>query len=628
MAQLVKLQIENKKLKDQIQKYKEAYGCCPHVDDSTLKGGYRVVNTLQDRDNIPCCYRKKGMVVVVINDVEPFTEYRLLSDKCENEWELIVSVVEITEADVLLVNEYILDEEALTTQEQLNQFLFDYIQNLTLDHNKLDNLQGGNLTERYHLTKAQHDRLKDLVTEDELHQVAFTGNYNHLNNLPTLFSGDYNDLYNLPVLFSGNYNDLTNKPNLALKLDVPTTEISVSNLAFQHVVLSGTGSTSAKMLISNLPNDNIGNSNLTLISPRVLNTNSYDFSITNLPNKSTDSTFNEFLGKNASGVIARIGYPAFKAQAESWTQAQRTEFSQILNGGFSVGTMAVNLISPPVFERENNDLYIVLRGANLNLHPTERKIEILNATTNAVLAEVPAGQIQTYSSGTELVFYYNFYSLGVGTYKLKITNGVNTYITTHNFQIVASVTNIDLSGNTFDIVTSYSNTLSLATNNTVFFENEIQGSNTASPIFSAKSDELFAQGENWYLEVSVNFSMSPYGSNSANAASLSSIGIGYSNTVNSLVYSTLNDMKLYIYQTSATQLGKKIGSLSSSTSVPHPYSSSVIFIKQGNLLTCISDTQTYSITISNNSGYSLFLQIPNRVGKEVYSAQIIKAYTF
>src|SRR5690606_1323104 len=97
-------------------------------------------------------------------------------------------------------------------------------------------------------------------------------------------------------------------------------------------------------------------------------------------------------------------YPAFKNQAEKWSQAQRDEFAQILNGGFSTGTMGVNLISPPVFELEDNDVYVVLRGANLNLHPTNRKIEILDATDNSILAEVPNGQIQTYTEGTQLIF--------------------------------------------------------------------------------------------------------------------------------------------------------------------------------------------------------------------------------
>lgn len=199
MAQLLKLIQDNKKLKNTIQKYKEVYGCCPHVDDSVLKGGFRVVNTIQERDAIDCCYRKKGMVVVVVNDEVPFTEYRLISDNCSNDWEVVESgggITEVNEDDVNLINDYIVLEENLITQEELNLFLFNYVQSLTSDHNKLSNLQGGTLTERYHLTLAELNKIKDdFLTEDDVQTVALTGDYGDLLNLPTIPSST-SDLVN------------------------------------------------------------------------------------------------------------------------------------------------------------------------------------------------------------------------------------------------------------------------------------------------------------------------------------------------------------------------------------------------------------------------------------------------
>ena len=58
---------------------------------------------------------------------------------------------------------------------------------------------------------------------NDLHSVASSGNYNDLNNKPTLAqvatSGSYNDLSNKPTLSqvatSGSYNDLSNKPTLS-----------------------------------------------------------------------------------------------------------------------------------------------------------------------------------------------------------------------------------------------------------------------------------------------------------------------------------------------------------------------------------------------------------------------------
>lgn len=88
MAKLIQIVSENIKLKRKLKQYEEAYGCCPHIDDGTIKGGYRVVKNVQERDAIPCCYRKKGMVVMVIDDVEPYSEYILNSDSCnKNIWE-------------------------------------------------------------------------------------------------------------------------------------------------------------------------------------------------------------------------------------------------------------------------------------------------------------------------------------------------------------------------------------------------------------------------------------------------------------------------------------------------------------------------------------------------------------
>lgn len=88
MAQLIKLIQENKKLKNTLKQYQEVYGCCPHLDDSLIKGGFRVVRNIKERDEIPCCYRKKGMTVLVINDTVDYTEYVLKTDSCnKNIWE-------------------------------------------------------------------------------------------------------------------------------------------------------------------------------------------------------------------------------------------------------------------------------------------------------------------------------------------------------------------------------------------------------------------------------------------------------------------------------------------------------------------------------------------------------------
>lgn len=83
-----------------------------------------------------------------------------------------------------------------------------------------------------------NDLLDNKVDVDDLVDVAYSGDYNDLNNTPTIFDGDYNSLtnkpsipssqvnsdwnsstgvsaiLNKPILFSGAYSDLTGKPTI------------------------------------------------------------------------------------------------------------------------------------------------------------------------------------------------------------------------------------------------------------------------------------------------------------------------------------------------------------------------------------------------------------------------------
>lgn len=50
------------------------------------------------------------------------------------------------------------------------------------------------------------------ATGGNIAAVAFSNDYNDLDNLPSLFSGDYNDLVNKPTAISSDWADITNKP--------------------------------------------------------------------------------------------------------------------------------------------------------------------------------------------------------------------------------------------------------------------------------------------------------------------------------------------------------------------------------------------------------------------------------
>lgn len=270
MARLIQTISENKKLKRKLKQYEEVYGCCPHIDDGTIKGGYRVVKNVQERDAIPCCYRKKGMVVMVIDDVEPFSEYILNSDNCKNnDWVPIVpSIAEINWGEILgdinnqidlknildqkadktdvptLLSELIDDVGYLTTEtdptvpswaKQPNKPNYDYseisntpfipedISDLTdstnllfsRDYNDLINIPNS-------FPPSAHTHPWNQVTgKPDFHIVATSGNYNDLDNIPTSFppSAHTHTWYQITdkpnfhvVATSGDYHDLNNKP--------------------------------------------------------------------------------------------------------------------------------------------------------------------------------------------------------------------------------------------------------------------------------------------------------------------------------------------------------------------------------------------------------------------------------
>ena len=136
MAQIQKLIQENQKLKYQLEKFKGSNGLLPYVDDSLFKGGYRVVKTITDRDNIDCCHSKQGMIVCVIGEDLSFKEYRLISDCKNKQWEEIQT--QVTENDVILVEDYSELSETLTTQKELNLVLKQLILNL---QTQIDNIE-------------------------------------------------------------------------------------------------------------------------------------------------------------------------------------------------------------------------------------------------------------------------------------------------------------------------------------------------------------------------------------------------------------------------------------------------------------------------------------------------------
>lgn len=83
MENQLKLQEENYRLRNTISQYKQVARLTSWLDDGTLKGGYRVVKSIQERDAIDSCHRKIGMIVSVQESETEYTNYRLIKN---NTW--------------------------------------------------------------------------------------------------------------------------------------------------------------------------------------------------------------------------------------------------------------------------------------------------------------------------------------------------------------------------------------------------------------------------------------------------------------------------------------------------------------------------------------------------------------
>lgn len=391
---------------------------------------------------------------------------------------------------------------------------------------------------------------------------------------------------------------------------------------------------------------NIANSSLTSVTgagmtlgaPYTWSTVNQPFSITGLPDKSVDTAFNRIKVQNDLGqeAIVTNAYGILKGTFGQMTASQALELGQLLNGGVgSDGAMSVNLISPPIIQKLDSNEYILLRGANLKLSALSKKIEILNAVTNVLVATIPDSQIQIYDDGITLVFYYNFKDFPFGEYKIKLTSGSKIYETTLILTVVNNVNSINLDDTTWDIV-YFDPADANASNNT-----SGRSVNIFTPVttdlnyrVALKSSQIFAQGQDFYLELNLKVGLSKrMGSSGTQYLAKSYVGLGYSTTpltlaTNSLINANFN----YRASSSGTVSTIYNNGLDIQYGVTSPPNSdqiqTVIFIKTGNLFRTIIGGTNDSVVLSNNSGYSMFITLVGRISLVDMEVQLIKAYTF
>lgn len=117
-------------IRKEISKY--SFKDNPFIDDAIIKGGYRVVRTIKERNAIDCCHRKLGMKVMVIGQNYSYKDYILKGEHvCSNDnWVLDEtnsgpSIDNVNDSDVTLLDDYSdLDiTQDIETQQDLNKVL-------------------------------------------------------------------------------------------------------------------------------------------------------------------------------------------------------------------------------------------------------------------------------------------------------------------------------------------------------------------------------------------------------------------------------------------------------------------------------------------------------------------------
>ncbi|WP_434575552.1 hypothetical protein [Riemerella anatipestifer] len=230
-----------------------------------------------------------------------------------------------------------------------------------------------------------------------------------------------------------------------------------------------------------------------------------------LPDKSNDATFNKMVVIDSNGQMAESnGKVLIKSIPSLLSEAERRAWKTEMNGGWTTNTMSVALISPFIIKNDNNDNWILLKGANLNLNPTSFEVAIMDEMGTSVLTIVPNNQVQLYTNGTDLIFYYNFSTLGLGKYKIRLWNGVAHYTTNGTITISNTISNIPFQQGEIRLVSGSSST-NIATADEVILkpDSNIKAQPTTalrslSDIVSNWVDGNVLQGnEDWWVQLGV-----------------------------------------------------------------------------------------------------------------------------
>jgi len=392
------------------------------------------------------------------------------------------------------------------------------------------------------------------------------------------------------------YNTNT-REKLLQKLDMPNIQGNAQD--YPEIIGLDNNGNAAKLPAGDL-GKNIANSSLTSIAGAGLTlgedweikTSGKNYTISGLSDVSNDSNFNTFIAQNTEGKIGKsTGKQVFLNTPSSLTESERTAWKTAMNGGWTTNTMSVGLISPPIINKNlNSNTWVALKGANLNLPPASFSVEIMNEAGSTVIATVPNAQVQLYQNGIDLTFYYNFYSLANGNYKIRLWNGVAYYTTSLSIQVTDNLQTIDLASLSWNVKT-YND----ASSSVIYGDGALaritpdaavkplaEGSEI---IASVKSNTLFDSGKDFYLRFNVSYNDT--GTTNADAF----IGLITSETPNSLSNNNLINISFDSFIVHYTGMTSKFnGNLLQSGSTAALTALNVSIIRRGTYYSMIVET--------------------------------------
>ena len=406
--------------------------------------------------------------------------------------------------------------------------------------------------------------------------------------------------------------NLTNEHVLAWKKALGVGELPTNLATIDEGSKIGSVYTKAKVdeLLEN-SGKNIGNTDLVIPKgeERTLDTTGATLKFKGLPLAQGDASFNKRPKLKTDGTWGIVEENAtikedFIKAISLMSESEKNTWKTAMNGGFTTNTMSVVLINPIVLKNKNEWQFVSVLGTNLNFNPSNFKIEICTADSTAnsvnIVATIDNAKVQLVNA-QNLGFWINTAELNLqnGDYKLRLSNGVASHITSITFKVIdpLQIKPLDITysrgvifqgeGHSTEQIINSAKDVILSPDANI---KALAGSNGKDIVAQFQTDNVLKGNENWCFELIVNTHVME---NGANVSSY----FGLSSSTSSVILNTL-DYELAIGKTTwngsnyTKGFGKSIGELS-----PR-----ILFIKYQNSLTIVAQ---------NSAGNSSFIVSQN-----------------